>query len=97
AERNTGAFGRALVASHPVLTVAWAVGFTPIAEELLFRGALYQAFASLLRGDASGEASVGVSGHGVAIVATTAIFAWMHADQSGGAGIVRMVQASCLG
>ena len=34
---------------------------------------------------------------GIATIATTAIFAWMHADQQGGAGVVRVIQAACLG
>jgi membrane protease YdiL (CAAX protease family) len=95
AERNTGVFGRALIASHPALTVAWAVAFTPIAEELLFRGALYEALSHLIQPGARKVRAL--SRHGLAVVATTMVFAWMHADQPGGAGIVRVVQAASLG
>lgn len=34
---------------------------------------------------------------GAATIATAAVFVWMHADQQGGAGIVRVVQTACLG
>ncbi|MBW2457098.1 MAG: CPBP family intramembrane metalloprotease [Deltaproteobacteria bacterium] len=34
---------------------------------------------------------------GVATLVTAAVFAWLHADQEGGAGIIRVVQTACLG
>jgi membrane protease YdiL (CAAX protease family) len=54
-----------------------------IKESLLARG-----LGALLRWMLSG---------GLATLFTAAVFAWMHADQKGGAGIVRVVQTACLG
>jgi len=34
---------------------------------------------------------------GIATLVTAAVFAWLHADQEGGAGIIRVVQTACLG
>lgn len=34
---------------------------------------------------------------GLATLVTAAVFAWLHADQEGGAGIIRVVQTACLG
>jgi len=34
---------------------------------------------------------------GVATIACAAIFSWLHADEPGGAGIVRVVSTACLG
>jgi membrane protease YdiL (CAAX protease family) len=89
AQRNTGEFGRAIVQTHVLTTLLWAVVLTPIAEELLFRGALWSAVARPFRGSAAAAAG--------ATVVTGAIFAWLHHDQPGGAGIVRVTQAACLG
>jgi membrane protease YdiL (CAAX protease family) len=119
AESNTGEFGRALIASHPATTLVWAVLLTPIAEELLFRGALWSAIQSLTaRSDADnqGERSLPAEllqesaalrflrgswrwllAGGIATVVSASIFAAMHADMAGGAGIVRVVQTACLG
>ncbi|HQP38582.1 MAG TPA: CPBP family intramembrane metalloprotease [Polyangiaceae bacterium] len=48
-QQNAGEFGRALKKDPVVLTVVWGVVFAPFAEELLFRGALWSAVASLTR------------------------------------------------
>jgi membrane protease YdiL (CAAX protease family) len=113
AQRNTGEFGRAVVETHVVTTLVWAVLLTPIAEELLFRGAMWSLVERLFRGApraASGAAPPSSSaalvpdergrrlGAGIAAtVVTSAVFAWLHHDQPGGAGIVRVTQAACLG
>jgi len=47
--QNAGDFGRALKQDPVVLTVVWGVVFAPIAEELLFRGALWSSVAELTR------------------------------------------------
>ncbi|MEZ4224161.1 MAG: CPBP family intramembrane glutamic endopeptidase [Polyangiaceae bacterium] len=41
AQQSTGEFGRALVQSPALLTLLWGAVISPIAEELLFRGALW--------------------------------------------------------
>ncbi|RLB60091.1 MAG: hypothetical protein DRI90_14505 [Deltaproteobacteria bacterium] len=115
-ERNTGEFGRALVHTHVITTLVWALVLTPIAEELMFRGGLWslvrrltQRFApaaeslppELLKegalGRGLGAARRYLSEGGIATLVSAAIFAWMHADQEGGAGIIRVVQTACLG
>ena len=116
AQQNTGAFGRELVQAHVVTTLVWATLITPVAEELLFRGAVWSSVARLTRPPASSplglpegllDPSLSARAYrglgrwlrdgGIATLATTALFAWMHADQQGGAGIVRVVQTACLG
>lgn len=47
--QNAGDFGRALKQDPVVLTVVWGVVFAPIAEELLFRGALWSSITQLTR------------------------------------------------
>jgi len=83
-ERSTGEFGRTLVQAHVVTTLVWAIVLTPVAEELLFRGALWSAIRAPLGG-------------WLATLITTVVFTLLHADQPGGAGIVRAVQAAVLG
>lgn len=126
AESNTGEFGRALLQSHPTTTLVWAVVLTPIAEELLFRGALWSAITRLTtpaeRAPRAGESSLEPARSlpaelldesvmlrglrtlwrhlrtgGIATLVTAAVFAALHADMPGGAGIVRVVQTACLG
>lgn len=113
AQANTGEFGRALVESHVLTTIAWGVILTPIAEELIFRGALWSAIRritappdtapslppELLRRSGSGlrKTWAWLRDGGIATVISAGLFAWMHHDQAGGAGIVRVVQAACLG
>lgn len=112
AQRNTGAFGRAIAQSHWLTTMLWATVLTPLAEELIFRGGLWSAVARLTRGYADRPRSLppelltrGFGARawrwlltgGLATVVSTVVFAWLHADQSGGAGIIRVVQAACLG
>jgi membrane protease YdiL (CAAX protease family) len=115
-ERNTGEFGRALVQSHVLTTLLWAVVLTPIAEELMFRGGLWSLLRRLTSrfagttqslppellkegalGRGLGAARRYLCEGGMATLVTAAIFAWMHADQEGGAGIIRVVQTACLG
>src|SRR5690606_1465337 len=110
-EKNTGAFGRALVETHPATTLVWAVVLTPIAEELIFRGALWSGITRLSAGLAPAaerslppellsepwplrfarRARQRLAGGGAATLLTAGLFAWLHADQPGGAGIVRVV------
>jgi membrane protease YdiL (CAAX protease family)/uncharacterized protein YndB with AHSA1/START domain len=115
AQANTGEFGRALIESDALTTVVWGVVLAPIAEELIFRGALWEAIRRLtapqaVTSDDDGAASLpsalverrnGVvfllRDGGIATLLTTSVFAWMHWDQPGGAGIVRVVQAAGLG
>lgn len=110
AQANTGAFGRAIVETHVLTTLSWAVVITPLVEELMFRGALWGAVASATRRFAHRARSLppellarprgGVGRFlltgGIATLVSTAVFGWLHADQPGGAGIVRVVQATCL-
>lgn len=119
ANKNTGSYGKALVASPLPVTLLWGIVLAPVAEELLFRGALWTAIARVTspkekdqEAPASLDAAfieespvVAAGRHGVrwlrsggiATLVTAAVFAGMHADQSGGAGIVRVVQTACLG
>jgi membrane protease YdiL (CAAX protease family) len=99
AQANTGEFGRALVESNAVVTLLWGIVLTPIAEELIFRGALWSAITNLTGGDDQRPPRLWqvLRRGGIATLLTAALFAWMHADQPGGAGIVRVVQAACLG
>lgn len=109
AQANTGAFGRAIVETHILTTLSWAVVLTPVVEELMFRGALWSAVAGATRRFADRARSLppellahqgGVGRFfltgGIATLVSSAVFAWLHADQPGGAGIVRVVQATCL-
>ncbi|MEM1032858.1 MAG: CPBP family intramembrane glutamic endopeptidase [Myxococcota bacterium] len=117
ANRNTGGYGRALVESALPLTLLWGLVLAPIAEELLFRGAMWTALTRLtaprgvpsppsldpsfvsdtwLRRGARWVYAEARDG-GVATLITAAVFAALHADQPGGAGIVRVVQAAGLG
>ncbi len=116
-QRNTGAYGRALVQTHIATTIVWATLITPVAEELIFRGGMWSAVqrlsrhfvrtkarslpAELIKEGAATKGSRAVlhfflSG-GLATIVTAAVFTWMHADQKGGAGIIRLVQNACLG
>jgi membrane protease YdiL (CAAX protease family)/uncharacterized protein YndB with AHSA1/START domain len=117
AQSNTGQFGRALVQTHAATTIVWAIVLTPVAEELIFRGAIWSALARLTRPFAVAAprslppelvsrgplAGVGawvrrvMMQGGLATLGTAGLFAWMHADQQGGAGIVRVVQTATLG
>lgn len=115
-EVNTGAYGRALVQTHVLTTIAWAIVLTPVAEELLFRGALWSAVTALSRPGGAAEPSLppellreGAAVRalravvalartgGLATLVTAAVFTWLHADQPGAAGRVRVVQVACLG
>ena len=119
ANENTGSYGKAIVASSLPVTLLWGIVLAPIAEELLFRGALWTAITRLTtptRKEEGAPASLDATfieeslvvrglrasalwfrTGGVATVVTAAVFAAMHADQAGGAGIVRVVQTACLG
>jgi len=119
ANENTGTYGKALVASPLPVTLLWGVLLAPVAEELLFRGALWTAIARVTSPKKKDEAAAAsldaafiaespvlkMGRHvvrwlrtgGIATLVTAAVFAGMHADQSGGAGIVRVVQTACLG
>ena len=125
AESNTGEFGRALLQSHPTTTI-WAVALTPVAEELLFRGALWSAITRATSRAADPAPASDDRSHdvrslpaelldeslvlrvlrnawrrlrdgGIATLVTAVVFAALHADMPGGAGIVRVVQTACLG
>lgn len=112
-EANTGELGRAIASAHVVTILAWAVVVTPIAEELMFRGALWSALAELAAGIGGRDdrelppelagivgprsARRGWLAGGAATLGSAAVFTWLHADQAGGAGIVRAAQAACLG
>ena len=63
----------------------WTIVVTPLAEELLFRGALWSALAGLL------------SKRTLATLATAALFAWLHVEGSGGVARLAFVQTLLLG
>lgn len=111
AQSGSGEFGRSLaVASPAVLLVAYVV-VAPVAEELLFRGALQTGLARLVGSwwrpaphpealaRAFGEPRVArwLREGGLALLLTTAGFGWLHADGAGGLGIVRVASATLLG
>ena len=124
AQQSTGEFGRSLVRSPAWLTLLWGALISPVAEELLFRGALWSFINRLIptrKPDTppastalpEGVVETGVvlkaaralSNHlrtgGIATLVTAGIFAALHADMSGGLGIVRTVStlglALCAG
>ncbi|MFO0572197.1 MAG: CPBP family intramembrane glutamic endopeptidase [Polyangiaceae bacterium] len=123
-QASTGEFGRELVGSGVVATLLFTVVLSPIAEELMFRGAVWsfvqsivELAASVVRPAAAPDSSAlspsviepsfvlsaarsltDYFRRGfVATLATTAVFAWMHADMPGGLGIVRWMSALGLG
>jgi membrane protease YdiL (CAAX protease family)/uncharacterized protein YndB with AHSA1/START domain len=115
-EIHTGAYGRAIVQTHLATTLLWAIVLVPIAEELVFRGALWSAVTRLTHADGAAPPSLppelvregaavralGGIGRllragGIATLVSAAVFAWLHADQKGGAGVVRVVQVAVLG
>jgi membrane protease YdiL (CAAX protease family) len=115
-EAQQGEFGRALKTSHPATTLVWAVLLTPVAEELLFRGAFWSAVTRLTRREEAETASLPpeliaegfvaralgsswrwLRAGGIATLATTGLFAALHADQPGAIGLIRVVQSVGLG
>ena len=70
------------------LTLRSAGTAQSLPPELLKEGALLRGLRAARRYLCEG---------GFATLVTAAIFAWMHADQPGGAGIIRVVQTACLG
>jgi membrane protease YdiL (CAAX protease family) len=111
AQANTGEFGRALVETHIATTILWAIVLTPVVEELMFRGALWGAVQRLTRGLFADERELPPELRAAAgpdrlrrltevaapAIVSAAVFTWLHADQPGGAGIVRVVQCAALG
>ncbi|MCC6216290.1 MAG: CPBP family intramembrane metalloprotease [Polyangiaceae bacterium] len=122
---NAGEFTRSIAVATPFeLYLSFAV-VAPVAEELMFRGALWSAVRSLtlplarrpapatppadaelalggaletpLPLRALGAAWDALARGGLATLASAGVFAWMHADLEGGAGIVRVVSTALLG
>jgi len=90
---NAGAMGQALQEAPLLSTLLWAALFAALAEELFFRGA----FFALVR-DAAVRLRLGAGFAGaVAVLASAALFGFLHADTPGGVGIVRIVSTTCLG
>jgi membrane protease YdiL (CAAX protease family) len=85
AQRSTGRFGRELVQSSALLTIAWGAIVSPVGEELFFRGALYSFVQRIIK---SATATT---------VVVAALFGIAHWDTPGGLGIVRLVSALGLG
>jgi membrane protease YdiL (CAAX protease family) len=70
----------------PLGTVAfYAVVVTPLAEEFLFRGALWSAAEGILRRRV------------LATLVTAALFAWLHIEGNGGVALLGFVQTLLLG
>lgn len=130
--QDLGELGRAVKEAPAWLTLTWGALMAPVAEELLFRGAIWSAIRRLAAPaapftapaepeDASapgppasselpaivfedglmvraGRRVWAVLRHGgFATLGSAAIFGAMHLGVPGGAGIVRVVSATCLG
>ena len=120
--QNLGEFGRELREAPFLVTFAWGVLLAPVAEELLFRGAVWSALRRLtaplapppliakrdddldalpLDGPAFGDAArrlrARLADGGLATLGSAAVFGAMHLGVPGGAGIIRVVAATCLG
>ncbi len=108
--QNAGPLATELTgASLPALLLAGVV-LAALAEETLFRGAIWGTFDALarrlVRAPARGDDALPgsgdgvrrfVRGGGVATVLAAVVFGAMHADVPGGVGIVRIVSTTCLG
>ncbi|MCS6898873.1 MAG: CPBP family intramembrane glutamic endopeptidase [Myxococcales bacterium] len=108
--QNAGAFAAELTGSSLPAALVTGVVLAAVSEELLFRGALWNALHGLLQrvpgppvvheelGPTAGQRLQGwlVGGWG-ATVGAGVIFGLMHGDMPGGVGIVRVVSTTCLG
>jgi len=102
--QNAGEFGRMLGGAPLLATLLWGAVLAAVTEELLFRGALWSLLQRVVRffvpPPSAGE---GVSKLGPLLagllptIGSAAIFAALHANLSGGVGIVRVVSSSLLG
>jgi membrane protease YdiL (CAAX protease family) len=105
--RNAGEFGRAVTQAPLAMTLLWGAVLAAIAEEIVFRGAIFGAVEQALlvaygRRRDEGRRLAGrttaewISGV-IAIVVAAAAFGAMHADMKGSVGIVRVAATTCLG
>jgi len=114
---NRSEIDRSLAQAHVVVVVLWGAVLTPIAEELIFRGALWTWIRRITRAGlktgppslpaeliresvvASALRALGrwMLNGGIATVLTAALFAGLHADAAGAAGIIRVTSVAGLG
>lgn len=133
--QDLGELGRAVKEAPAWLTLTWGALMAPVAEELLFRGAIWSAIRRLTAAaeppsagadpPGAGAAAAGeppasselpaimfedgvvvragrrvwavLRDGGFATLGSAAVFGAMHLGVPGGAGIVRVVSATCLG
>lgn len=80
-QENAGALGRALAEPPLVVTLLWTAALAPVAEELLFRGALWSALTALTepRGEAAPRSLPSeLLAEGLALRVPRAVWAWLR-------------------